>query len=94
LKKNNGGNGFAVGDNVRRKPFFPSSSFSCSFQVKRRTHFLLSTLLQISLADFALFNFFSTVDLNGFPVLAGLVERIGARPKIAHWVKTRPVTPF
>jgi len=66
------------------------------------THSGWATGKSLSVADFALFTFpgflanFENGDklLNAAPVLKSLGERVAARPRVAEWVKVRPVTPF
>jgi len=54
----------------------------------------------ITLADIAVYAIFSDIlnhqkeALAHFPLLSGLVERVGKSEKIAAWVAKRPKTPF
>jgi len=54
----------------------------------------------LTFADLAAYNMFSFLAsmvpgwATNAPKLAALVERVGARPRIAAWVKSRPVNPY
>jgi len=55
---------------------------------------------KVSYADISLFNLYSGVQkanpdaFRDFPALAGWLGRVAALPRIAAWLKARPVTPF
>jgi len=54
---------------------------------------------RLSLADILMYAFltwpqFPAGAINSFPLLKGLVERVGQNHGIAQWVKARPDTPF
>jgi glutathione S-transferase len=55
---------------------------------------------QITFADFWMYFSLDTLKnldatiLNDFPLLNALHNRVGSRPGIAAWVKSRPVTQF
>jgi len=63
---------------------------------KEGTGFFLGS--KVSLADLYFFNWWSRIvaanqkSLSAFPLLLGLMDRVGALPKIAKWVRERPVT--
>ncbi len=56
------------------------------------------SVFQITYADIALFNFWSVISkdypeaLANFPLVSALVARVAARPRIARWLRERPVS--
>jgi len=54
----------------------------------------------VTYADINFYVAFDTIQqtnaaaFTAFPELSALIARVAARPNIAHWIKTRPVTPF